>query len=140
MITSNSSFQAHTVDQIGPLYQWLVVVDDTLKVKTLAQILRVSDRVTILSPSTVDNIKSDAHTFLLTKIDLLRPVLAGEWKSEFGNWTFYSPQIFPEFRGLFGRNFLVGTLPVIISVVLHVKQSPFHKELSVNNSSFINHF
>ena len=126
MITSNSSFQAHTVDQIGPLYQWLVVVDDTSKVKTLAQILIVSDRVTFLSPLTVyrSNIKSDAHTFLLTKIDLLRPVLAGEWKSGLGNWTFYSPQIFPEFRGLFGRNFLVGTLPVTTLEALHVKQSP----------------
>ena len=126
MITSNSSFQAHTVDQIGPLYQWLVVVDDTSKVKTLAQILIVSDRVTFLSPLTVyrSNIKSDAHTFLLTKIDLLRPVLAGEWKSELANWTFYSPQIFPEFRGLFGRNFLVGTLPVTTLEALHVKQSP----------------
>ena len=117
-----------------------MIAGDFSRLPSLAQILTASDRVTILSPLTVDNIKSDAHTFLLTKIDLLRPVLAGEWKSEFGNWTFYSPQIFPEFRGLFGRNFLVGTLPVIISVVLHVKQSPLHKELSVNNSSFINHF
>ena len=119
--TSNLSFQAHTTDQIGPLYQWLMVVDDISKVKTLAQMLRVSDRVTILSPLTVDNIKYDAHTFLLTKIDLLRPVMAGAWKSELGNWTFYSSKIFPEFRGLFGRNFLVATLPVTMLEVLHVK-------------------
>ena len=117
-----------------------MIAGDFSRLPSLAQILTASDRVTILSPLTVDNIKSDAHRLLLTKIDLLRPVLAGEWKSELGNWTFYSPQIFPEFRGLCGRNFLVGTLPVTISAVLHVKQSPLHKELSVNNSSFINDF
>ena len=101
-----------------------MIADDSSRLQSLAQILNTSDRVTILSPLTVDDIKSVAHTFLLTKIDLLRPVLVGEWRSELANWTFYSSQIFPEFRGLFGRNFLVGTLPVIMPAVLHVKQSP----------------
>ena len=117
LIISHASFQAHTADQIGPLYRWLVVVDDMSNLKNLAQKFRVSDRITILSPL-------DDRPLLLTKIDLLKPVLVGEWKSELANWTFYSSQIFPEFRGLFGRNFLVGTLPVITFPVLHVKQTP----------------
>ena len=137
MNTLNSSFQANTADQIGPLYKWLVIVDDMSNLKNLAQILRVSDRVTMLSPLTVNSLKSDDQRFLLTKIDLLRPELVGEWKSQLGNWTFYSAQIFPEFRGLFGRNLLVGTLPVTKLAIPHVIQNPIPLTLMIFIAAFI---
>ena len=93
------------------MYKWLVIVGDLTTQKNLTlTVLSISDRVTFMSPGSESD--HNRQTFVLTKIYSMKPVLAGEWKPNTGSWTLYSSDIFPEFRGLFGRNFVVATLPV----------------------------
>ena len=94
---------------MGPLFRWLVVTDDVTAQKNLTiEAVTFSDRVTFLS--TV--LPGPKEIILLTKIDLMKPVFVGTWMVQTRSWYFNKTEIFAPFRGLFGKQLIVATLPV----------------------------
>ena len=77
--------------------------------KLIVKTVFPTDRVTFISellPS------SNIPTIVSTKLDLMQPSLVGTWTHLHYAWDLNTTEIFPPFRGLFGKEFIIASLPV----------------------------
>ena len=101
--------QAKSIQATGPLFKWLIVMKDAVAMRSLIiNTVSASDRVTFISAAT----SSEASPVVLTKIDLMQPSMIGTWEPWEKMWNLYTLDVFSPFRGLFGKEFVVASLPV----------------------------
>ena len=101
--------QAKSIQATGPLFKWLIVMEDAVAMRSLIiNTVSASDRVTFISAAT----SSEASPVVLTKIDLMQPSMIGIWEPWEKMWNLYTLDVFSPFRGLFGKEFVVASLPV----------------------------
>ena len=124
--------QAKSIHATGPLFKWLIVMKDAVAMQSLiTSTVSPSDRVSFISTVT----SSDASPVLLTKIDLIQPSMIGTWNPWEKVWNLYTLDVFSPFRGLFGKEFIVASLPV--GQFNNIKESRTDQELIVKQTNHL---